>query len=44
VVGAGATVEGTIDQCVIWPGAHVLPTEHLTRAIRAHEHITVLIR
>lgn len=44
VVGKGALVEGSIDQCVIWPGAHVLPTEKLTRAIRAHEHVTVLVR
>jgi GTP:adenosylcobinamide-phosphate guanylyltransferase len=44
VVGAGAVVEGEIDQCVIWPGGHVHPDEHLTRAIRAHEHLTVLVR
>ena len=44
VVGPGAIVEGEIDQCVIWPGAHVRPDEHLTRAIRAHEHLTVLVR
>jgi NDP-sugar pyrophosphorylase family protein len=44
VIGPGAIVEGEIDQCVIWPGAHVRPDEHLTRAIRAHEHLTVLVR
>jgi MurNAc alpha-1-phosphate uridylyltransferase len=44
VVGAGAVVEGEIEQCVVWPGAHVRPNEHLARAIRAHEHITVLVR
>ncbi|MEY2421705.1 MAG: N-acetyl-alpha-D-muramate 1-phosphate uridylyltransferase [Acidimicrobiaceae bacterium] len=44
VVGAGAIVEGEINECVIWPGAHVRPEEHLTRAIRAHEHVTVLVR
>jgi NDP-sugar pyrophosphorylase family protein len=44
VVGSGAIVEGEIDQCVIWPGAHVRADEHLRRAIRAHEHVTVLVR
>jgi len=44
VVGRGAVVRGEIDQCVIWPGAHVLRQERLTRAIRAHEHVTVLVR
>lgn len=44
VVGAGAIVEGQIDQCVIWPGAYVRAEERLRRAIRAHEHLTVLVR
>jgi NDP-sugar pyrophosphorylase family protein len=44
VVGPGAIVEGTVDQSVIWPGAVVRADEHLTRAIRAHERITVLVR
>jgi hypothetical protein len=44
VVGAGADVEGEITECVIWPGAHVRVDEHLKRAIRAHEHVTVLVR
>ena len=44
VIGPGATVDGTVDQSVIWPGATVRPDEHLTRAIRAHERMTVLIR
>jgi NDP-sugar pyrophosphorylase family protein len=44
VVGAGAIVEGSIDQCVVWPGALVRSTERLHRAIRAHEHMTVIVR
>ncbi|MEY2449740.1 MAG: N-acetyl-alpha-D-muramate 1-phosphate uridylyltransferase [Acidimicrobiaceae bacterium] len=44
VIGAGASVEGTVDQCVIWSGAQVRPDEHLTRAIRAQDHLTVLVR
>jgi NDP-sugar pyrophosphorylase family protein len=44
VVGAGALVEGHIEQSVIWPGAVVHPHEHLVRAIRASERITVLVR
>ena len=44
VVGVGAIVEGQTEQCVIWPGAHVRSDEHLTRAIRAHERLTVLVR
>ena len=35
VVGAGATVEGCIDRCVVWPGAFVGPDEHLVECIRA---------
>lgn len=44
IVGAGALVEGTIEESVVWPGAHVRADEHLTRAIRAGERMTVLVR
>ena len=44
VICPGAVVEGTIEQSVVWPGAHVHPEEHLTRAIRAAERVTVLVR
>jgi MurNAc alpha-1-phosphate uridylyltransferase len=44
VVGEGATVDGTIDECVVWPGAVVHEGEHLTRAIRADDATTVLAR
>lgn len=35
VVGAGAVVAGSIEACVVWPGAYVGPDEHLRRVIRA---------
>lgn len=35
VVGAGAVVEGTIEECVVWPQAHVGPDERLFRVVRA---------
>jgi NDP-sugar pyrophosphorylase family protein len=35
VVGAGAVVHGTIDRCVVWPGAVVRAGEHLVEVIRA---------
>jgi N-acetyl-alpha-D-muramate 1-phosphate uridylyltransferase len=35
VVGAGATVEGSIERCVIWPGGSVLAGEHLVEVVRA---------
>lgn len=41
VVGAGAVVEGIIERCVVWPGAHVGPDEHLLDAIRADGGLTV---
>lgn len=44
VIGAGATVEGRIDRCVVWPGAHVGPDERLVECIRAgtrHAPVTV---
>ncbi len=44
VIGPGAFVDGDVDECVVWPGAVVRPGEHLHRAIRAHEHMTVLVR
>jgi NDP-sugar pyrophosphorylase family protein len=44
VVGQGAVVEGTVEESVIWPGATVGAGEHLSRAIRAHEHLTVFVR
>ena len=44
VIGPGAVVEGDIDECVVWPGTLVEPHERLRRAIRAAEHVTVLIR
>lgn len=44
VVGAGAAVAGTLDRCVVWPGAIVWPHESLRSAIRADEHMTVLVR
>jgi NDP-sugar pyrophosphorylase family protein len=44
VIGAGAVVGGRVDQSVVWPGAIVHPHEHLVRAIRASNQITVLVR
>jgi hypothetical protein len=44
VVGRGAQVEGTLELSVVWPGAVVRPHEHLSRAIRADERLTVLVR
>ena len=44
VVGAGATVSGEIDRCVVWPGAAVRRGERLRDAIRADERTTVLVR
>jgi MurNAc alpha-1-phosphate uridylyltransferase len=35
VVGAGAVVEGTLDRCVVWPGAYVAAGEHLSEVVRA---------
>jgi hypothetical protein len=35
VVGAGAVVEGALDRCVVWPGAHVGRGEHLVEVVRA---------
>jgi len=44
VVGRAAVVEGTLHECVVWPGAAVRPHERLRQAIRAHRHMTVLVR
>ena len=34
VIGAGATVAGRIDRCVVWPGARVDPHEDLSEVVR----------
>ena len=44
VVDPTATVEGQLEECVIWPGVTVGAGESLRRAIRATDHTTVLIR
>ena len=44
VVGEGATVEGTIERCVVWPGARVRQSEHVVDAIRATDNVTVFVR
>jgi NDP-sugar pyrophosphorylase family protein len=41
VIGSGAQVAGTINRCVIWPGATVADGETLTDAIRAVDGLTV---
>jgi N-acetyl-alpha-D-muramate 1-phosphate uridylyltransferase len=38
VVGVGATIEGRIERCVVWPGAAVHPGETLVEIIRARDH------
>ncbi len=43
-VGAAAVIEGTIDECVVWPGGRVRAGEHLHRAIRTDAGTTVLVR
>lgn len=35
VVDPAAVVEGTLERCVVWDGAHVAPGEHLVDAVRA---------
>ena len=44
VIGPGARVDGELDRCVIWAGAVVRRAERLSRAIRAGETTTVLVR
>ena len=34
VIGSGAVVEGTVDECVVWPGGRVGAGEYLTHVIR----------
>jgi N-acetyl-alpha-D-muramate 1-phosphate uridylyltransferase len=44
VVGEGAVVAGTVDRCVVWPGARVEAGEHLVDAVRTTAGRTVLVR
>lgn len=44
VVGAGASVEGTVERSVVWPGELVGPRERLVQAIRYGGGRTVLVR
>ena len=44
VIGVGAIVEGQVEQSVVWSGAVVRKEERLSRAIRAGERLTVLVR
>lgn len=44
VVGQGATVRGTLEASVVWPGGVVREGELLRHAIRVEEHLTVLVR
>ena len=44
VVGPGASVDGSLERSVVWPGAPVFAQEHLVDAVRADEHVTVLVR
>ena len=44
VVGAGALVDGEIEESVVWPGAVVRAGERLRRAIRTDAGTTVLVR
>ena len=41
VVGAGAVIEGTIEDCVVWDGCRVGPDEVLYRCVRAEGGLTV---
>ena len=41
VVGAGAVVEGWIEDSVVWPGARVAPGEVLVRSVRASAGLTL---
>ncbi|MFM7068837.1 MAG: nucleotidyl transferase, partial [Actinomycetes bacterium] len=43
VIGAGATVAGSLERSLVWPGSVVAVGEHLRSAIRA-ESLTVLVR
>ena len=44
VIGQGAIVEGDVVESVVWPGGHVHGQEHLLRAIRTDDRVTVLVR
>jgi NDP-sugar pyrophosphorylase family protein len=47
VIGEGAVVEGSVERCVVWPGAYVGPREHLVEVVRAgsrHQPLTVAAR
>jgi N-acetyl-alpha-D-muramate 1-phosphate uridylyltransferase len=35
VIGKGAVVEGSVERCVVWPGAYVGPQERLVEVVRA---------
>jgi NDP-sugar pyrophosphorylase family protein len=41
VIGAGATIEGDVVRCVVWPGGYVAPGERLVDAIRVGRSLTV---
>jgi hypothetical protein len=43
VIGEGATVDGQIEECVVWPNAHVAADERLHRCIRMFDGRTVQI-
>jgi hypothetical protein len=38
VVGDDATVDGSVERCVVWPGARVHPDERLVEVVRARDH------
>ncbi|MGH9248749.1 MAG: nucleotidyltransferase family protein [Acidimicrobiales bacterium] len=44
VIGAGARVDGEVVRSVVWPGASVRRGERLVDAVRAGDHVTVLVR
>src|SRR5262249_31000432 len=44
VIGTGATVEGTVERSVLWPGTTVAAGQRLVSAIRASDRVTVLVR
>ena len=41
VIGAGATVAGSLDRVVVWDGGYVGPDEHLRTCIRVGRDVTV---
>jgi NDP-sugar pyrophosphorylase family protein len=44
VVGDGATVAGTVERAVVWPGALVDAGESLVDAVRLDDRVTALVR